>query len=286
MMTKRVTRNILFCLSLFFILGIYGRTDIKKDILVDLDSRIIKDLSPEGLTLTFYLKIKNNSTKNYYLAGYSYRFIVEQAEYVKLTTQLDDLISLPAQQQIFIAWPVKITYTHLFHSVPSVKNQLKAVCYLSGELFLANQKGKIKGKIPVAFSGESPIFKKPEAQISRLKINQMSIGGADIDFRVKFSNPNGFELFVDRIKYQIKIGGHKIGAGEISGDKNLPPQGDKEFRLPLLISFFEIGREIAGYFQQSEVTCQFSGEVELRTVWGRLTLPYHLDSRVPVEKKP
>lgn len=285
-MTTRNIQSILLCLSLVFILGIWVRADVKKDIQVELDSRVIKDLSPDGLTLTFYLKIKNTSSKNYYLAGYSYRFIVEQAEYVKLATQLDELISIPARQQIFIAWPVKITYTHLFTSVPSVEKQLKAVCYLSGELFLANRKGKIKGKIPLAFSGEFPIFKKPEARISRLKVNQMSIGGADIDFRVKFTNHNGFELLVDRIKYQIKIGGHKIGEGEISGDKNLPPQGDKEFRLPLLISFFEVGREIAGYFQQSEVTCQFSGEVELRTVWGRLTLPYHLESRVPVEKSP
>jgi len=285
-MTKKTIKIVLTCLGLVLLLGIFARADIKKDVRVELDSRVIKDLSPRGLTLTFYLKIINSSRKDYYLAGYTYRFVVEQVEYLKLSTQLDDFIAVPKQQEIFIAWPVKITYAHLFTTVPSVESQLKSVCYLSGELWLADRKGRIKGKIPVAFSGEFPIFKKPKAQISRLKVNQISIGGADIDFRVKFINDNGFELLVDRIKYQIKIGGHKIGEGEISGDKNLPPQGEKEFHLPLLISFFEVGREIAGYFQQTEVTCQFSGEVELRTVWGRMTLPYNLESRIPVEKIP
>lgn len=271
-----------FILVLFLINDSFG--DVKKDVKVELESRVIKDLSPEGLILTFYLKIINSSSKDYYLASYDYRFIVQQAEYLKLSISLDDLIRVPARQKIFIAWPVKITYQHLFDTIPSLKNELKAVCYLSGQLGVADQKGKIKGQIPVAFSGEFPLFKKPKARISKLKINQISIGGADIDFRVVFINENGFELLVDRIKYEISIGGHKIGVGEISGDKNLPPQGEKEFHLPLLLSFFELGREVAGFFQLPEVNCQFSGEVEIRTVWGRMILPYSLESKVVVEK--
>jgi len=280
---KSVIIFIIGLISVFFLAN-HSLADVKKDIKVDLESKVIQDLSPEGLTLTFYLKIINSSSKDYYLASYDYRFIVQQAEYLKMSTSLEDLIKVPARQEIFIAWPVKVTYQHLFDTIPSLENELKAVCYLSGRLGLANRKGKLKGQVPVAFSGEFPLFKKPKARISKFKINQISIGGADIDFRVLFINENGFELLVDRIKYKILIGGHKIGEGEISGDKNLPPQGEKEFHLPLLLNFFELGREVAGFFQLAEVNCRFSAEVEIRTVWGRMTLPYNLESKVAIEK--
>ena len=71
----------------------------------------------------------------------------------------------------------------------------------------------------------------------------MSIGGADISFKMSFKNSNAFELLVDRIRYEFQLGGKPVGEGIISGDKNIESGEIRIFSLPFLLSFFELGKE-------------------------------------------
>lgn len=254
---------------------------LKDDITILLRERQVQDLSNEGLNLVFYIQIKNSSAKTYYLSGYSYRFVVDQTEYLRLQTSLDSKLRIEASEETLIALPVKITYEHLFRTAEGVEAKEKVLCYIMGELAFADEK-KERGRLPFSFSGEFPIYRDPLVELVALNINMLTIGGSDLNLEIKLINTDGFELMVQRVSYRIKIGDRPVGEGNIGGDKSIPAKGEKAFQLPLLLNFFEVGKDVYAFLQQKTVLCQFSGEIEIQTVWGSLTIPFDVSKNTVI----
>ncbi|MFC2165529.1 LEA type 2 family protein [Acidobacteriota bacterium] len=256
---------------------------LEDDIQISLREKQIQELSPSGLNLVFYITIKNLSSKTYYLSGYTYQFTVNQQEYLQMQTNLEDKIRVDARGETLIALPVKITYELLFQAVPGVENETRVQCYMTGMLSFADEK-KERGRLPFSFSGEFPVFKEPQVQLVGLTINALTIGGSDLSFELKIENDNDFELLPERIRYKVAIGGFPIGEDRIRGDKSVESKGEKVFSLPFLLNFFEVGKDVHAFLQQDEVSCQLSGEIEIKTVWGRLVIPFDRDQHVSVKK--
>ena len=256
---------------------------LKDDITILLRERQVQNLDRTGLTLTFYVQIKNSSSKPYYLSGYSYRFVVDQAEYLRLQTSLDSKLGLNPSEETLIALPVKITYEHLFRTIEGAQAKDKALCYIMGELAFADEK-KERGRLPFSFSGEFPIYRDPQVDLIALNINMLTIGGADLNLGIKLINPNGFELLVQTVSYRIMIGDRPIGNGNIGGDKSIPSNGEKVFQIPFLLNFFEVGKEVYAFLQQDTTSCQFSGEIEIQTVWGRLKTPFEVSKDIVINR--
>lgn len=256
---------------------------LDNDLKIELRERRIRDLTLEGLTLVFYVNISNSSSKAYYLTSYEYRFLVKHQDYIQLQTRLDEGLKIESRNETLLAFPVKITYEHLFRVIPDMKDEEHPVCNLVGWAWFSDERRE-RGKLPLAFTGEFPIFRKPEIELVTVHVNTLTIGGADIDFEVKFMNRNSFELLVDRISYNIVLGGHSLDQGLISGDKNIEKQGEKIFALPFLLNFFDVGKGVYNVLNQSSIQCTFSGEVQIQTIWGRLTIPYEKSGAVSVTR--
>jgi len=253
------------------------------DLKIELKERRIRDLTLEGLTLVFYVNISNSSSKDYYLSSYDYRFLVNHQDYIQLQTRLDEVLKVEAKNETLLAFPVKITYEHLFRVIPEMKDEEYPVCNLVGWAWFSDGRRE-RGKLALAFTGEFPIFRKPEIELVNIQVNTLTIGGADINFEVKFMNKNSFELLVDRISYNLVLGGHPLDQGLISGDKNIEKQGEKIFALPFLLNFFDVGKEVYNVLNQPSTQCTFSGEVEIQTIWGRLAIPYEKRGAVSVTR--
>ncbi len=258
---------------------------LDKDLNIELKERRIRDFSSEGLTLVFYVNITNSSSRTYYLASYEYRFVVNQKDYLQLQTRLEEGLKIEAKNETLVAFPVKITYEHLFRTIPEMQNEGIPGCNLIGWARFSDGR-RDRGKVALAFTGEFPIFWKPEIDFAELRVNALTIGGADIDFEFKFKNKNGFELLVDRIGYELELGGIHLDKGTISGDKNIEKQGEKVFSIPLLLNFFDVGKEVSDLLRQSSTQCTLSGEVDVQTIWGRLTIPFEMRGAVPITRNP
>ena len=258
---------------------------LTKDLKITVGEKRIRDFSLDGLTLAFYVNIANSSSKDYFLSGYEYRFIVNQTDYLQLQTGLEEGIRIEARGETLVAFPVKITYENLFRTIPEMKNELHATCNLIGWARFSDGRRE-RGKLALAFTGDFPIFWKPELQLVRLQVNTLTIGGADIEFAVKFQNKNRFELMVDRMSYTLTLAGYEIEKGTIAGDKNIDKQGEKLFSLPLLLDFFDVGKEVYNVLDKSSTQSRFSGVVEVQTVWGRLTIPFDEQELLTIKRIP
>ncbi len=258
---------------------------LTKDLKITVGEKRIRDFSLDGLTFVFHVNIANSSSKDYFLSGYEYRFIVNQTDYLQLQTELEEGIRIEARGETLVAFPVKITYENLFRTIPEMKNELHVMCNLVGWARFSDVRRE-RGKLALAFTGDFPIFWKPELQLVRLQVNTLTIGGADIEFAVKFQNKNRFDLMVDRISYTLTLAGYKIEKGTIAGDKNIDKQGEKLFSLPLLLDFFDIGKEVYNVLNKSSTQSRFFGVVEVQTVWGRLTIPFDKQELLTIKRIP
>jgi LEA14-like dessication related protein len=271
---------LLFILTVVF-LGFGGPLD--KDITISLELKQVENLSPLSLKYVFYINITNSSSRTYVLTRYRYRFVVEEKEYLQLYTAPSGGLELKAYGKTMIAIPVKITYEFLFQAIEEVRKKDTASCYLMGELFFGDGRRE-RGSLPIAFSGEFPIFKIPEVEILSLHANTVSIGGADLDLKVKLVNSNGFDLWVDDVVYNLKLGGYTVDGGRIEGDKDVKKKEEKIFSLHLLINFFDVGKDVYSILQKSEVNVSFSGEIEFRTDWGRMKIPFAEAQKIPLSR--
>ena len=278
-------RSSVSVMLLMILSGFSLSSSLKDDIAITLRERQVQELSSSGLKLVFYINLKNSSTKTYYLSAYSYNFAVNQKEYLRLETGLEEPFRVEAGQDTLIALPVKITYELLFQAIPGIQDADKAVCFMAGELAFTDERRE-KGRLPFGFSGEFPLFRDPKFQLLAFDVSAITIGGADLALVMKIRNDNGFELLPGRIHYTIAIGGHPIGSDHIRGDKSIESHGEKSFSLPLLLNFFEVGKEVYAFLQQDSVPCRFNGEVEIQTVWGGIVVPFDENQLVPVKNSP
>jgi LEA14-like dessication related protein len=265
-------RKLIAAFGLFCVLGfLIAEASAKKDLSITLKEQKALGLTSSGLILSFHLNVANSSQSPYFLTSYSYRVLINQLEYLSLQTTLDRPLPIEARGSTLISLPVKITYELLLQAIPGIEE--KASCDLSGELTFADTRDR-QDRVPVAVSGSFPIFKDPQVELLPLQVKELTIGGSDLVFEGKFKNPNFFDLIVDRVTYKLLFAGKTVSEGTLGGNKNIDARGEKVFSLPLLLDFFEIGTEVFDALQKSSLPCQFSGEIEVDSVWGKLRIPF------------
>lgn len=146
--------------------------------------------------------------------------MVNQKEYLRLQASPEEGIEINSPGKTLIALPVKITYNLLFQIADELRKEDKASCYLMGELRFSDGR-KDRGGVPFAFSGEFPIFKELDIEFVALKSNELTIGGADLNFEVKFTNRNGFSRVILRCLEKDKEKRYQ-SAGELRSElKNI-----------------------------------------------------------------
>ena len=254
----------------------------KKDLAVNLKEKRIRDLSSRGLTLAFHVGIRNSSAEACFLTRYNYRVTINQKEYLRLPVVLTDPIRVGGGEEVLIALPLKVTYDLLFQAIGPIEE--KAACDMVGDLFFADEK-KREEKIAFALSGEFPIFKDPVIEFLPLRVNDLTVGGGDVVFDVRIGNPNGYDLIVDTMTYDLRFGETGVLKGEVPGDKSVPAKGDKTISLPFLMDFFEVGKEVYDLLQKPPVPCRLSGEIVVNSVWGRLVIAFDKAGPMDVTKE-
>jgi hypothetical protein len=253
----------------------------KEAITLTLRDKVIRDLSSAGLTLVFRIAVTNRAASDRELVRYRYRVVINQKEFLNMAVGLEPPLSVPAGRETLIDLPVKITYGLLFEAVGPV--DVGGQCDMVGEMVFSDER-KREEKAGFAYPGEFPIFKDPEIDFLPLKVNELTVGGADLVFQVRFRNPNAYELVVSRLNFRLLIGDKEVLAGLVPGDRSLPRTGEKIFSFPFILDFFEAGPEMRELFQKPPVPCRLAGEIEITSAWGTLLVRFDKSQAVPAEK--
>jgi hypothetical protein len=255
----------------------------KKAINISLEKKEIRELSSSGLILSFVLDVASTARSTYSLIEYDYRVVVEGADYFALRTGLDSPIPVESGKTTRISLPIGVTYADLLERAPAVAGLPKASCYVTGLMVFADSRGR-QEKIPFAFSGDFPIFKELEVEVKPLDVKTLTIGGTEFTLSVALRNGNSFELTLGRLAYKFEAEGRTIAEGVISGPKKVESQGQVIFSQPLMLDFFEVGREIFDIFQKPQAAFLFSGDYRFDCVWGDFQMEFAEKGELPINR--
>lgn len=269
----RLLRRTVSSLLFFLIAAGLTASPAKKNIVVSLERKEIRDMDSSGLILVFFLEIANSSRSSYSLGEYDYRVVVEGTDYFALKTSLESPIPVEKDTTTRISLPVKITYADLLERVPAVTDVPKASCYVTGLMIFADSRGR-QEKIPFAFSGDFPVFRELEVEVKPLAVKTLTIGGAEFTLTFSFRNRNSFELTLGKLAYKFEVEGRTFAEGIIPGGKKIESQAEVVFSLPLMLDFFEVGREVFDIFQKPSAACLLSGGSRVDSVWGELKVSF------------
>lgn len=258
---------------------------IQDDIKISVKETRIRDFSMSGLSYVFYVRITNSSSSAYYLSSYDYRFLVNQEEYFRLQRPLEKKIRIEPKNNKLLSFPIKITFAHLFRLIEGMETQDHAEGNWTGTMSFSDDK-KERGRLSYSFSGEFPIFKSPEIQFLSFRVNNLTIGGADVTVQVSIINPNIFDLLVERISHKFYLRNNLISEEVSSEELGIVSRGEKSFAFPVLINFFEVGKEIHTVLQGSSSLCRLEGVIEAKTGWGRVKIPFDKTGRVKISRTP
>jgi LEA14-like dessication related protein len=229
------------------------------------------------------VSISNISSKTYYLSGYNYRFVVADSEFFRLQIPLDPGIKIVSDEETLISLPVKITYDLLFEETGRMITEDSLKCFLMGSFHFSDGTRE-KGRIPVAFSGEFPIFKELETDALPVMVNDLTIGGADLLFRMAFRNKNEKDLTIVNMRYEIRVAGRELSQGVIQDSILVSGKQEETLEIPVLVSFFDVGKDLYRYLKQDSAPVHILINLEIVTPWNRFSLPLELNKELPLEK--
>ncbi len=90
----------------------------RRNIVLTLDKKEIRNLTSSGLVLIFQIEVANASSNVYSLSEYDYRVVVEGSDLFAWRTTLDQPITVEKGGKTLIALPIKIAYADVFKSIP------------------------------------------------------------------------------------------------------------------------------------------------------------------------
>lgn len=271
-------------LLILIFLGLDALGAAKKNITVSLDKKEIRDLTSQGLVIVFFLKVANSSSSSFYLQDVDYRVVVQERDYFSLKTSLDEPILIPPGGETSVSLPVKITYSLLFEAVSQLEEESRLASYVTGLMMFSDGR-KIRERVPFAFAADFPIFRDLEAEFHPLEIKSLSLGGAELNFAFTMKNPNSFDLELNRSAYKLKLGGRVVAEGQLKPGERIESRSEKRLSLPLVLDFFELGRELQTVLEQPAAECELVAELEASTVWGEVKFEVSKKEAVALEKK-
>ncbi|MBC7360884.1 MAG: LEA type 2 family protein [Candidatus Aminicenantes bacterium] len=282
-MKTRVLISLILLSSGWLVSGLAARTPealARKDLKISLQDKKISALSPSGLTLSFFSQIENSSEKKYSLVSYQYQVLVNQKEYFRQQISLDQPIDILPDKATSINFPVKINYQYLNPLLTEAQKQ--ASCQVLGEMFFQDEKKKTE-RVVFYFQMDFPIFKFPEIDFLPLSVKDLTLGGADFSFRFQLKNDNPYDLLIQRIQLELNLEGRTIFKGEVPGDKTLSAGQAKNFSIPLMLDFFELGRDLRESLQEESTLFTLKAWFEADSAWGLLT--FSIEKQGSVKKE-
>lgn len=252
----------------------------RKNIELTLVQFRLTELSGSGLTLLFLVRMENNTSRNYSLVSYQYQVLINEKEYFRQPVSLDQPIDLQAGREVLVNFPVRFNYQYVEPYLTGTRQQ--ATCRVAGELIFQDERKRTE-KVPMNFRADFPVFRLPELRFLPLLVRDLTLGGADFDFRFTISNPNAYDLLIQKIYLELLLEDRVIYRGQLAGDKTLGAGEGKNYRLPLMLDFFEQGRELRDSLEKDRPSFSLKLRIEADSAWGGLVFPLEVTSTTSKE---
>ncbi len=132
-----------------------------------------------------------------------------------------------------------------------------------------------------------PSFQKPGLDVESAKVTSADFGGATVEVTVSVDNQNAIPLFADRLSYAGKVEGKQVATGEKKERVSLPAKRKTEVKLPVRLSYKELGQAIESMSTKGSWAYVVAGDIGIEPVDDvEFKLPFETTGKIDAPKLP
>lgn len=289
--TKKAVGNPLAKLTLFavLLLGMSGCSTINQLTNMQKPEASVKKVSITGLSfdavdLLFDIDVRNPNALGIKLNSFDYELQMNENSF--LSGLNDSGLEIAANGQKTVQLPLTLKFADLYNMFSSLKDQDSSVYELqAGFAFDVPVLGAVR--IPVSKSGSIPNVKLPKIRVGALKLNNISLSGADLALILKVDNPNIFGINLNKLKYRFDVNGRSWGTGEIAQALRITEKGEGELTIPISLNFMELGMGLYNALTRGEsLSYRLNGNVNFGTtlpLLGETQLSFDRDGQITLQ---
>jgi len=231
----------------------------------------LSDLSLDGAALTFDVKISNPYAVPMPLANVDYALASGDKKMLAGKAALSG--SVPSNSSTTVPIPVNVKFADVLRALSGVRPGA-VVPYTADLNFSTDVPGIGPVSLPMNHAGELPVPAAPDISIDDVKWDKVSLSEVAGEVRLMVNNPNQFDIDVRKLGYAIKLGGREIASGKADDRVKLVAGKDAAITIPFSLSAKQAGLALFDMAKSVSASYDVRGDVELKTRFGDLSLPY------------
>ena len=198
----------------------------------------ITGLSLSSVELAADIEITNPNAIAIDLSSYNYTFKINELTF--LSGMEDQNTTINARESSMVKLPLEIAYSELIQTIESLRNQNTSDFNFEAAFgFTLPVFGEIE--IPIQYSGEIPILKKPSINLQNISVEDISFTKADLNLELNIVNPNSFQFNMDQLSYDLEVNGLQFISGAMNENVTLASESEHTINIPVSISFLNAG---------------------------------------------
>jgi len=245
----------------------------------------IEGLSLETIDLLFDVKINNPNPVGITLAGFDYDFLINNNQFLQGNQEKD--VEIPANGENTLQIPLSLKFSDVYNTFSSLRDrdstEYKIDCGVSFDLPVLGRQ-----RVPVSKAGTLPLLKLPKVSVEKLKLNNLSFSGADLNLKIGVANPNAISFVLKNMDYQFDVNDRQWLDASATRSMNLAAKGESMMEIPISLNFVQMGQSVLQLLRNDEpLSYQFRGKLDLSSslpLIGEVSLPFDRAGEIAVIK--
>lgn len=132
--------------------------------------------------------------------------------------------------------------------------------------------GKIT--LPIEKKGEIPVPNKPEVDLVKIKLGELSFEETSATLHLKLMNKNDFDMGLNALEYQVWLGDENIGGAKLAKSAKIDKKGEGVVEIPISFRPKDFGSALWDMIRGKGTGYSVKGSIEVDSVFGPMKLPF------------
>jgi LEA14-like dessication related protein len=206
---------------------------------VSLESSALDNLSFKQADLLFAISIENPNVVVLKLSELSYSLFVGGERFLE-GVQAGE-VTVDPRRATTVRLPLAIRYEDLFKTAGDLENEESSQYRLEAVLrFDVPTLGEVR--VPLRAEGDLPLLRVPSIGLVAIEVSRLDFTDASLALTFAVHNPNPLPFFLDRLEFELEVGGQSWAAGGTGKKVEIGGKGAAELEARLQVFTFFIGQ--------------------------------------------
>lgn len=114
------------------------------------------------------------------------------------------------------------------------------------------------------------VVERPQVNLANIYMDNMTLTGAELVLDLQIDNPNGFDLEIQGMDYNLNINGHDVATGENKQKLKLRANGKSQVTIPVAFHYQQIFNSISQVLTEKSLSYSLRGSTD----WGLFQVPF------------